>query len=251
MISSLKIAAFIVNIVIAAAIIVLFVVRNRKTKGFGQSLLWGILAGMLSNVIVNLIGTTLFPSGLTGMNFILASLFNSVLMTAGIVIAYSVSLNFQFKKGDQDKAPAINAFGFSVIAIFNTIMQSINFILYSFAINAGTVEQFLTEQFTQENLDALIKSLQDSSVLLFLELGLTRIFELTMLVIVFTLIYKSYKSLGSIKLKGILVPLLIVFTYYMVNTMTIYIANNMVLVYLIRFIYMGALVFFFKHEVEL
>lgn len=251
MISNLTIIAIALNIVIAMALLAVFFVRYRKVEFFTQSFLWGILISVLSNVIINLVGVTLFRDGFTGLGPVAASLANALLMTLAIGSSYVIVSGFQFKKGRSSKSPVVNALAFSIISIMNVIMQSLNFFMYAFAINRGTVEQFISESFTQEALDGLIKVFNESSPLLFLELGFNRIFEIGVIIVAFTLLYKSLKSEGGFNLKNVGLGFGVLFIYFAVYSLTSLLGLGIVLALVIRAALSIGIVFFFKDQLDI
>lgn len=251
MISNLNIAALGLNMILAAAILVVFVIRYRKTATFAQSLLWGVLISIVSNVIYNLIGSTLFPQGLLNMSNFLAALVNAVLMTLSVIGSYAILSGFQFKKGYSDESPVINAVSYFIIPILNLVMQSFNYLMFAFAINKGTASQFLNETFKQENLDALSKLLVDSNPLMFLEWSIVRILEILVITVIFTLIYKVIKSENKINFVKLIPAIGIAFGYYFVASITTLFITSFYLAFAIRVVVSLSLFFVFKPQLEL
>lgn len=247
MISNLTIAVFGINIAIALSLIVVFVVRYRKSEGFGQAVLWGVLTYVVSNFIRNIIGTQLFPNGIDASNPLTGSLMNSLLVTVSVVVAYLLILNFQSKKGTSKKTPVMNAFAFMIIPTVNVVMQSINYIMYISAINAGKASQFVNESFTQANLDDLIEKLVSAPSEVYLQYGITMLVELAVMIVAFTILMRARKEEGGYNIKPLVVGALVVLLYYFINILLQLTIPSVMLIHALHLL-LGAFIFvlFFK-----
>ena len=248
MISNLTTVTFGVNIAIALSIIVVFVLKYRKSEGFGQAVLWGVLTYVVSNFIRNVIGSQLFPNGIDGSNPFLGSLLNSLLITVSVVGAYLLISRFQAKKGTTKKTPVINAFAFSIISVVNVIMQSINYIMYISAINAGNASQFVSETFTQVQLDDLISKLTTAPSEVYLQLGLTILIELAVMIVVFTILFKARKEEGGYNIKPLIVGTFVVLFYYFTNILIQLIVPSVILIHALHLL-LGTFIFILFYKV--
>lgn len=248
MISNLTTVTFGVNIAIALSIIVVFVLKYRKSEGFGQAVLWGVLTYVVSNFIRNIIGSQLFPNGIDGSNPFLGSLLNSLLITVSVVGAYLLISRFQAKKGTTKKTPVINAFAFIIIPTVNVIMQSINYIMYISAINAGNASQFVSETFTQVQLDDLISKLTTAPSEVYLQLGLTILIELAVMIVVFTILFKARKEEGGYNIKPLIVGTFVVLFYYFTNILIQLIVPSVILIHALHLL-LGTFIFILFYKV--
>lgn len=248
MISNLTTVVFGVNIAIALSIIVVFVLKYRKSEGFGQAVLWGVLTYVVSNFIRNVIGSQLFPNGIDGSNPFLGSLLNSLLITVSVVGAYLLISRFQAKKGTTKKTPVINAFAFIIIPTVNVIMQSINYIMYISAINAGNASQFVSETFTQVQLDDLISKLTTAPSEVYLQLGLTILIELAVMIVVFTILFKARKEEGGYNIKPLIVGTFVVLFYYFTNILIQLIVPSVILIHALHLL-LGTFIFILFYKV--
>ena len=248
MISNLTTVTFGVNIAIALSIIVVFVLKYRKSEGFGQAVLWGVLTYVVSNFIRNIIGSQLFPNGIDGSNPFLGSLLNSLLITVSVVVAYLLISRFQANKGTNKKTPVMNAFAFIIIPTVNVIMQSINYIMYISAINAGNASQFVSETFTQAQLDDLISKLTTAPSEVYLQLGLTILIELAVMIVVFTILFKARKEEGGYNIKPLIVGTLVVLIYYFTNILIQLIVPSVILIHALHLL-LGTFIFIFFYKV--
>lgn len=248
MISNLTTVTFGVNIAIALSIIVVFVLKYRKSEGFGQAVLWGVLTYVVSNFIRNVIGSQLFPNGIDGSNPFLGSLLNSLLITVSVVGAYLLISRFQAKKGTTKKTPVINAFAFIIIPTVNVIMQSINYIMYISAINAGNASQFVSETFTQVQLDDLISKLTTAPSEVYLQLGLTILIELAVMIVVFTILFKARKEEGGYNIKPLIVGTFVVLFYYFTNILIQLIVPSVILIHALHLL-LGTFIFILFYKV--
>lgn len=248
MISNLTTVTFGVNIAIALSIIVVFVLKYRKSEGFGQAVLWGVLTYVVSNFIRNIIGSQLFPNGIDGSNPFLGSLLNSLLITVSVVVAYLLISRFQANKGTNKKTPVMNAFAFIIIPTVNVIMQSINYIMYISAINAGNASQFVSETFTQAQLDDLISKLTTAPSEVYLQLGLTILIELAVMIVVFTILFKARKEEGGYNIKPLIVGTFVVLFYYFTNILIQLIVPSVILIHALHLL-LGTFIFILFYKV--
>ena len=248
MISNLTTVTFGVNIAIALSIIVVFVLKYRKSEGFGQAVLWGVLTYVVSNFIRNVIGSQLFPNGIDGSNPFLGSLLNSLLITVSVVVAYLLISRFQANKGTNKKTPVMNAFAFIIIPTVNVIMQSINYIMYISAINAGNASQFVSETFTQVQLDDLISKLTTAPSEVYLQLGLTILIELAVMIVVFTILFKARKEEGGYNIKPLIVGTFVVLFYYFTNILIQLIVPSVILIHALHLL-LGTFIFILFYKV--
>lgn len=248
MISNLTTVTFGVNIAIALSIIVVFVLKYRKSEGFGQAVLWGVLTYVVSNFIRNVIGSQLFPNGIDGSNPFLGSLLNSLLITVSVVGAYLLISRFQANKGTNKKTPVMNAFAFIIIPTVNVIMQSINYIMYISAINAGNASQFVSETFTQAQLDDLISKLTTAPSEVYLQLGLTILIELAVMIVVFTILFKARKEEGGYNIKPLIVGTFVVLFYYFTNILIQLIVPSVILIHALHLL-LGTFIFILFYKV--
>ena len=248
MISNLTTVTFGVNIAIALSIIVVFVLKYRKSEGFGQAVLWGVLTYVVSNFIRNVIGSQLFPNGIDGSNPFLGSLLNSLLITVSVVVAYLLISRFQANKGTNKKTPVMNAFAFIIIPTVNVIMQSINYIMYISAINAGNASQFVSETFTQAQLDDLISKLTTAPSEVYLQLGLTILIELAVMIVVFTILFKARKEEGGYNIKPLIVGTFVVLFYYFTNILIQLIVPSVILIHALHLL-LGTFIFILFYKV--
>ena len=248
MISNLTTVTFGVNIAIALSIIVVFVLKYRKSEGFGQAVLWGVLTYVVSNFIRNIIGSQLFPNGIDGSNPFLGSLLNSLLITVSVVVAYLLISRFQANKGTNKKTPVMNAFAFIIIPTVNVIMQSINYIMYISAINAGNASQFVSETFTQVQLDDLISKLTTAPSEVYLQLGLTILIELAVMIVVFTILFKARKEEGGYNIKPLIVGTFVVLFYYFTNILIQLIVPSVILIHALHLL-LGTFIFILFYKV--
>lgn len=248
MISNLTTVVFGVNIAIALSIIVVFVLKYRKSEGFGQAVLWGVLTYVVSNFIRNIIGSQLFPNGIDGSNPFLGSLLNSLLITVSVVVAYLLISRFQANKGTNKKTPVMNAFAFIIIPTVNVIMQSINYIMYISAINAGNASQFVSETFTQVQLDDLISKLTTAPSEVYLQLGLTILIELAVMIVVFTILFKARKEEGGYNIKPLIVGTFVVLFYYFTNILIQLIVPSVILIHALHLL-LGTFIFILFYKV--
>ena len=248
MISNLTTVTFGVNIAIALSIIVVFVLKYRKSEGFGQAVLWGVLTYVVSNFIRNVIGSQLFPNGIDGSNPFLGSLLNSLLITVSVVGAYLLISRFQANKGTNKKTPVMNAFAFIIIPTVNVIMQSINYIMYISAINAGNASQFVSETFTQVQLDDLISKLTTAPSEVYLQLGLTILIELAVMIVVFTILFKARKEEGGYNIKPLIVGTFVVLFYYFTNILIQLIVPSVILIHALHLL-LGTFIFILFYKV--
>lgn len=248
MISNLTTVVFGVNIAIALSIIVVFVLKYRKSDGFGQAVLWGVLTYVVSNFIRNVIGSQLFPNGIDGSNPFLGSLLNSLLITVSVVGAYLLISRFQANKGTNKKTPVMNAFAFIIIPTVNVIMQSINYIMYISAINAGNASQFVSETFTQAQLDDLISKLTTAPSEVYLQLGLTILIELAVMIVVFTILFKARKEEGGYNIKPLIVGTFVVLFYYFTNILIQLVVPSVILIHALHLL-LGTFIFILFYKV--
>ena len=248
MISNLTTVTFGVNIAIALSIIVVFVLKYRKSEGFGQAVLWGVLTYVVSNFIRNVIGSQLFPNGIDGSNPFLGSLLNSLLITVSVVGAYLLISRFQANKGTNKKTPVMNAFAFIIIPTVNVIMQSINYIMYISAINAGNASQFVSETFTQVQLDDLISKLTTAPSEVYLQLGLTILIELAVMIVVFTILFKARKEEGGYNIKPLIVGTFVVLFYYFTNILIQLVVPSVILIHVLHLL-LGTFIFILFYKV--
>lgn len=248
MISNLTTVTFGVNIAIALSIIVVFVLKYRKSEGFGQAVLWGVLTYVVSNFIRNVIGSQLFPNGIDGSNPFLGSLLNSLLITVSVVVAYLLISRFQANKGTNKKTPVMNAFAFIIIPTVNVIMQSINYIMYISAINAGNASQFVSETFTQAQLDDLISKLTTAPSEVYLQLGLTILIELAVMIVVFTILFKARKEEGGYNIKPLIVGTFVVLFYYFTNILIQLVVPSVILIHALHLL-LGTFIFILFYKV--
>lgn len=248
MISNLTTVTFGVNIAIALSIIVVFVLKYRKSEGFGQAVLWGVLTYVVSNFIRNVIGSQLFPNGIDGSNPFLGSLLNSLLITVSVVGAYLLISRFQANKGTNKKTPVMNAFAFIIIPTVNVIMQSINYIMYISAINAGNASQFVSETFTQAQLDDLISKLTTAPSEVYLQLGLTILIELAVMIVVFTILFKARKEEGGYNIKPLIVGTFVVLFYYFTNILIQLVVPSVILIHVLHLL-LGTFIFILFYKV--
>lgn len=251
MISNLNIAALGLNMVLALAILVVFVIRYRKTESFSQSLLWGVLISVLSNVIINLIGSTLFPEGLKELGALPAGILNAILMSVGVIGAYVITSGFQFKKGFSDKSPVINAVAFYTIPIMNLVMQSFNYLMFSFAINKGSADQFLNETFKQADLDVLTKILAESKPFTFLERSLSYGLEIIAITVIFTLLYKAFKSDSKLNVKKLLPGIALSLVYFLASSFISLLVPSFNIAIALRFILSIGIFLYFKPQLSI
>lgn len=192
----------IVSIFTSALIIVgipFFIFKTYRGKPqLNQGLIWGMLTFLLYTIVRMILLTLLsriLPEGtLTSSmafdgNMAIAALMEGVINALSFTAAAIVVYKFQLKKMRSKDIPLLNSLTFVMMSAIFLIMPLINYGMFALAVNKGTLEQFVRDDISLEQIQEMARTVQQTPALLFLDMGLSRIFDILVYTASFFLLY--------------------------------------------------------------
>lgn len=151
-----------------------YLFRFRKDKNVMRNAIAGFLIYMLTSVILNVLVSLIFDPQqakdplISGLTF---AVFNGGSFLVGAIAV----LTFAHKRGEKMN-PAHLALGFMVMFIAATVPLLLNYFMFSFAINAGSLETAVAG-ITPEQAAAITNQMVTASPIYFLNFFAARLFE--------------------------------------------------------------------------
>lgn len=232
MISNFKIFSMIASILMVVAIPFYVFRRYRGNMKMSQGIVWGMLAYFLY-MIVRMLLLTVITQVLPGLdasrlegNLFLVSFVEGLLNAISFAVAASVVYRFQLRKMEDDEIPILNGLTFVMVSALFLIMPLINHVMFSFKVNSGNLDSFVSDTVTLEQVQQVAQALKDTPGVAFLDMGLARIFDILVYISGFIAVYFGYVYIPEEKLKYTFIGALIIFGYFMISVLSLGVFTN-------------------------
>lgn len=227
MISKFQIFSMIVSILLVIAIPIYIFRRYRGNYKMSQGIIWGMLAYFIytiTRIVLLTVITQIFP-GLDyenmGGNAFVTALTEGVLNAISFAVAASIVYRYQLRKMEDDEIPILNGLTFVMVSAMFLIMPLINYTMFSIKANGGNLESFVNDQVTLEQVEQIALAIKNTPSVMFLDMGLARIFDIFVYVAGFIAVYFGYVYYPEEKIKYIFVGALIVFGYFTISVLSL------------------------------
>lgn len=158
MVSNIKIAIFAVGAILSAVVPIYILLKVRKKPGIMKPILTGAILSFVITLAKGLLVTLLagiMPSLFTQSNVLSGIILLFGLEAASLLGVYWFSM--RFLKEDRDKLDGAGmALGYLLTFTWTNISTLINFVIGSFAINMGNLDEYLTPDQVQAYIDAIV-----------------------------------------------------------------------------------------------